>query len=197
MKEVYELTKDMASFAAILALHGAQHPHFYWTINPAPYGAEYLDMEFSTHDIYASLGARIPKAYISVRYSCPEGIVFTAKTPREYMFELQEKCTGKLTIKADDDDWPLLQPLWLELRATLMRWEVIPKRRFDDLTLRQQEIAHLLADDFDASEIAQELGIALNTVKVHFRNIQNEWGTESRGLKLMQEEAKRRGYGTK
>lgn len=127
MIEVYRLIKSVAFFEQTLNFHNQECSPFYWVIDPISYSLQSLDAEFSTENILAAQqeGVFIPRAYVSIRYSCPEGIVFTAKTQREYMFELQEKCTGKLTIKADDDEWPSLQPLWLELRATLMRWEVI------------------------------------------------------------------------
>ncbi len=197
MKEVYTLTKSIAFFKQTLAFHCEEHSHFYWTIKPASYGAGYLDMEFSTHDIHASYaqGVKIPKAYISIRYSCPDGTVFTAKTQREYVFELREKCVGKLIVTADDDDWSLLQPLWLELRATLMRWEVIPKRRFDDLAPHLLKVAHSLADGLDDAEIAKKLNLSKKTIPSYRQDIQNRWSMETQDIKLMQERARELGYG--
>ena len=67
----------------------------------------------------------------------------------------------------------------------------------DNLTKREKEVAHLLANGKGDKEIAEELMIESSTAKDHCESISNKWGlggtTAKRSLKP---EAKKRGYGT-
>jgi DNA-binding CsgD family transcriptional regulator/N-acetylneuraminic acid mutarotase len=56
----------------------------------------------------------------------------------------------------------------------------LPKQGTPDLTEREQEILRLIASGNSNKDIAQQLFISLNTVKVHLRNIFGKIGVNSR-----------------
>lgn len=64
----------------------------------------------------------------------------------------------------------------------------------DQLTDRETEIAHLLAQGKDDREIAEMLVISYRTVRTHRENIAKKWNIQQT-LELMRHEAKRRMYG--
>lgn len=73
--------------------------------------------------------------------------------------------------------------------------EELPNLEDDELlTDRQREIAHFLAKGKNDKEIAVSLVISSGTVKTHRQNIGGRWKTSS-GMKALQAETKRRGYG--
>lgn len=65
---------------------------------------------------------------------------------------------------------------------------------YELLTDREREIVHFLADGWSDKKIADRLVIAPATVKKHRQNIEEKWGV-SGGMKWLQTESKRRGYG--
>lgn len=67
---------------------------------------------------------------------------------------------------------------------------------WDELTERENEVAHLLADGLGNTGIAEKLMITYGTAKDHCENISDKWGLRgSTDKKKLKAEAQRRGYG--
>ena len=76
----------------------------------------------------------------------------------------------------------IVAPVMTAARAKVVQGELLPDVpvRFSDLTERELEILHYLAEGFSNKAIARELGIVDGTVKLHVRAILKKLGIRSR-----------------
>jgi DNA-binding CsgD family transcriptional regulator len=67
----------------------------------------------------------------------------------------------------------------------------------NSLTMRQIEVASLLAEGKNDDEIRRDLFITMATVRSHRKNIKEKWEMSTQNISKMQQEARRRGYGNR
>jgi len=60
------------------------------------------------------------------------------------------------------------------------RWRQKVSRKWDSLTTREREVLQLLTEGGDNQKISRALGISINTVEKHLRNIYEKLGVASR-----------------
>jgi LuxR family maltose regulon positive regulatory protein len=97
---------------------------------------------------------------------------------------LQQSLPNLLKVLPDDMSLALSKK-YLELSTVLSTESIINKDLVEPLTKRESQVMALVKQGFNNKEIAEQLFISLNTLKVHIRNLYGKMGVENRTQALL------------
>lgn len=131
---------------------------------------------FSWGALWRSLQERLARAPASAEAPLSRYIAFNETHFRWLRAVAQEQQRPEADVAAD-----------LLRYAIQKRWAILDTlRRWESLSVREQEVVNLICQRFTNRQIASRLGISPETVKVHVRNILVKFNLHSKGeLRLL------------